>query len=306
MKINIDIRKNISIKIASLVFALFLWFLVSSSEYITTSVYAPIDIDHLKKGYIAVTNEKMINLALKGSSLVLKGIDSNDVKVEIDVSSFKLGKTKYIIKEKDFKTPPGVEILNYQPREVEVFIDKLIEKDLKVMPTTTGKARSGLYVEGIYVKPEYVKVTGALSILNNMNYIETMSINISEIAEDKNIEVPIKLLDGIKKVNPQSVNATINIEEEILEKEYKNIPIKIINGTNYIIKNYIPTNVRVKLKGRSDILEDTSIDSLINVYVDLKNLEKGGTYIKNVNYKLLNDKIKLVYVIPEVIRVEVE
>ena len=306
MKININIKKNLGVKIASLVFALFLWFLVSSSEYITTSVYAPVDIDHLKKGYIAVTNEKMINLALKGSSLVLKGIDSNDVKVEIDVSSFKTGKTKYIIKERDFEIPPGVEILNYQPRELEVFIDKLIEKDLKVVPITIGKIKSGLYLEGIYIKPEYVKVSGALSVLSNISYIETMPVSISDVTEDKNIEVPIKLVDGIKKVNPQSVNATINIEEEILDKEYKNIPVEVINETAYKVQNYTPASVRVKLRGRSDILEDTSIDSLVKVYIDLKNIEQPGTYIKNVNYKLLNEKVKMVYIIPDVIRVEVE
>lgn len=306
MKININIKKNLGIKIASLIFALFLWFLVSSSEYITTSVYAPIDIDHLKKGYIAITNEKMINLALKGNSLVLKGIDSNSVKVEIDVSSFKPGKTKYIIKERDFKIPPGVQVLNYQPREVEVFIDKLIEKDLKVMPSIIGKIKDGLYLEGIYLKPEYVTVTGALSILSNMSYVETMPVNLSDISEDKNIEVPIKLVDGVKKVNPQSIEVTIDVEEEILEKEYKNVPVEVINETAYKVENYAPEKVRVKLKGRSDILENTSIDSLIKIYIDLKNIEKAGTYIKNINYKLLNEKVKMVYIVPEVIRVEVE
>jgi len=35
------------------------------------------------------------------------------------------------VKEKDIKTPPGVEILNYQPKEIEVYIDKIIEKILK-------------------------------------------------------------------------------------------------------------------------------------------------------------------------------
>jgi len=40
---------------------------------------------------------------------VLKGIDSNNVKVEIDVSSFEPGKNIYVIKERDINVPPGVE-----------------------------------------------------------------------------------------------------------------------------------------------------------------------------------------------------
>lgn len=306
MKIKIDIKKNFGIKIASLVFALFLWFLVSSSEYITTSVYAPIDIDHLKKGYVALTDEHMINLALKGSSLVLKGIDSKNVKVEIDVSSFQPGKNRYIVKEKDIKTPPGVEILNYQPKEIEVYIDKIIEKNLKIMPHIIGKTKSGLYIESVKVNPEFVKARGALTILNNLTYLETVPINISEVTEDERLEIPIKLVEGIKDIVPQSVNVEINIEEEIVEKEHKDVPVEIHNKTSYRVKNYTPNRVRVKLRGRSDILVENDIGSLIEAYIELDNIDNPGTYIKNITYRLLNKKIEVVYIIPEVIRVEVE
>jgi YbbR domain-containing protein len=306
MKININIKKNIGIKIASLVFALFLWFLVSSSEYITTSVYAPIDIDNLKKGYIALTDEQMINLALRGSSLVLKGIDSKNVKVEIDVSSFKPGKNRYVVKEKDIKTPPGVEILSYQPKAIEVYIDKMIEKDLKVIPHIIGKAKSGLYMESVKLNPEFVKARGALTILNTLTYLETMPINISEITEDQTLEIPIKLIEGIKDITPKSVNAEINIEDEIIEKDYKNVPVEIYNKTSYRVKNYTPNRVRVKLRGRSDILVDNDIESLIETYVEVDNIDNPGTYIRNISYRLLHKKVEVVYIIPEVIRVEVE
>jgi len=201
MKINLDLKKNIGIKIASFVFALFLWFLVSSSEYITTTVYAPIDIDHLKDGYIALTNEQVINLVLKGSSLVLKGIDSNNVKVEIDVSSFQPGKNIYVIKERDINVPPGVEILNYQPKEVTVFIDRMVKKELKIIPITIGKIKSGLYLKSISLTPEIAEVSGALSVLNNLSYLETVPINLSDVSEDTTIDVPIKLVEGIDEVN---------------------------------------------------------------------------------------------------------
>jgi YbbR domain-containing protein len=306
MNIKIDLKKNLGIKIASFVFAVFLWFLVSSSEYITTSVYAPIDIDHLRKGYIATTNEQMISLVLKGSSLVLKNIDSKSVKVEIDVSSFKLGRNIYKIKERDIKTPPGVEILNYQPQTVEVTIDKLIEKDLKVTPNVTGKIKNGFYLKDIKLKPDNVKVKGALSILNEMSYVETIPINISEFTEDTNIDIPIKLKEGIKEVNPKYVTASIDIDEEIIEREYKNVPIEIINETSYSVKNFIPDTVRIRLRGRSDILNDNSINSLIKVYIKINNIEKSETYIRNIQYKLLNNNVKVVYIIPEVARVEVE
>jgi len=46
------------------------------------------------------------------------------------------------------------------------------------------------------------------------------------------------------------------VEEEIIEKEYKNIPVKLINKTSYNVKNFIPDNVRVKVRGRTDILMD--------------------------------------------------
>lgn len=305
MRINLDLKKNIGIKIASFVFALFLWFLVSSSEYITTTVYAPIDIDHLKDGYIALTNEQVINLVLKGSSLVLKGIDSNNVKVEIDVSSFQPGKNIYVIKERDINVPPGVEILNYQPKEVTVFIDRMVKKELKIIPITIGKIKSGLYLKSISLSPEFVEVSGALSVLNNLSYLETVPINLSDVLEDTTIDVPIKLVEGIDEVSPKSVNALIDVEEEIIEREYKNIPVKLINKTSYNVKNFIPDNVRVKVRGRTDILMDNDFSNLAEIYVELSDIDNPGTYIRNINYKKFNEKIEIVYIVPDVIRLEV-
>jgi YbbR domain-containing protein len=306
MKIKVNLKKNIGIKIASFIFAFFLWFLVSSSERITTTVYAPIDIDHLKKGYIALTNEQAINLVLEGSSLVLKGIESKNVKVEIDVSSFKPGKNTYVMKERDINVPPGAEILNYQPKEVTVFIDKIVEKEFKVIPSTTGKIKSGLYLKNINISPEIVNVSGALSVINNLSYVETISINLSDVLEDTELDVPIKLVEGIDKVDPKSVDVLIDVEEEIIEKEYKNISVKIINKTPYKIKSFIPNNVRVRLRGRTDILMDNDFKTLAEVYVELSDINNTGTYIRNISYKKLNDKVEIVYIVPEVIRVEVE
>jgi len=180
-----------------------------------------------------------------------------------------------------------------------------LKKELKIIPITIGKIKSGLYLKSISLSPEFVEVSGALSVLNNLSYLETVPINLSDVLEDTTIDVPIKLVEGIDEVNPKSVNALIDVEEEIIEKEYKNIPVKLINKTSYNVKNFIPDNVRVKVRGRTDILMDNDFSNLAEIYVELSDIDNPGTYIRNINYKKFNEKIEIVYIVPDVIRLEV-
>jgi YbbR domain-containing protein len=301
----IELKKNIGIKITSFIFAIFLWFIVSSAEYITNNVYVPIKLKKVDEGYVAMSDEKVVNVVMRGSNFVLRGASTKDVKISIDVSKLKLGKNNYKIKISDVKVPKGVEILNIEPDEIVITIDKIVEKDLKIVPNIIGKPVLGYILDKIVVSPYTVRAVGAISKLNSINYLETLPVNINELAKNTVVEMPVRMDEGISTIVPNIVKISIFVKEEIVEKEFRNVPVKNQVNKPLMIKSVTPSGVRLKLKGRSDILSENAVASLVSLYCDVSDINDTGVYIKKLNYKKLNAAVEVIYIVPDVVRIEV-
>jgi len=294
---------NIFLKILSVLLAISLWLIVATSDYDQIQFNVPVKLSSVPENKVAVTDESLINVTLNGPRLVLNSLSYNDVSVEVNVSSFSGYKTDYRIKPSDVKVPSSVNVVRIQPAEITVTIDKIIHKKIEVTPSFIGEPAEGFKVGSLQIKPSEVEVTGAASTLNNIDYIETLPINLSAKSEKMNYTVGLKKSSGIKKIDPSQVEVTVIFKENMLQRKLSNIPVTLVKKSKDYDYKLLTKEVEAQVNVRSDIAESKDLKKQINVYVDVSQLAPGQ-YLRDIEYSSGNN-IKIIEITPSKARVEV-
>ncbi|MEE9523198.1 MAG: CdaR family protein, partial [Thermodesulfovibrionales bacterium] len=85
-------ESGLSLKIASVVIAIALWFFVNSRGVSEITISVPLEIKNLSEGYEIVTQKiKDVNVGLKGHERLIKGIRIQDIRVYLNMSKMKGG-----------------------------------------------------------------------------------------------------------------------------------------------------------------------------------------------------------------------
>ncbi|MGA1861569.1 CdaR family protein [Deferribacter thermophilus] len=297
------ILKNLELKIISVIMALFFWFIVVTSDYKEASYDVPIVLENLNKGLIAVYDTNLVRVTVKGPDYILKNIKFSDLKVRVNADLLKYGKNRYIISNQDVSTPKGVEIVNLDPRVIVITIDKLVEKQLKVVPVFIGSPKLGYKVKNIKVYPNTVKVKGAENSIKDMKTIETLPIDLNNKFRDLTYNIAIRKVPGLMEVEPAYIDVVVKFMEDIVTKKI-NLPVSIINKTDYNA-DLLDNEVSVEIKGRKDLLEDDRISEIIKVYVDLSDIKSQGRFLLPVKYDV-PEKVTVLRIKPSKVRVEVK
>lgn len=294
---------NLHLKIVALLIAVTLWLSIVTGEFQEISLYVPVKLTNIPEGYVAVTDEHLINVHAKGPKSLVSEEKFSDVNIELDVSSMKPGYTDTMIKPDEIKMPPGIIVTDVQPSNIQIIVDSLILKEMKVAPTFIGEPALGYKVGSVTVYPENVKVKAAQSKIAEQNTVETLPVNLTDKKDPITYSIGMKSYEGIQEYMPPQVEVFVTFKEDIQEKEFDGIPIRPVllhNG----LKAKISDTLKIKVSGRVDLLQDDVLKSELYPTVDMSGVKSKGKYLRKIN---INDSklFKVLKVEPEKVRVEV-
>lgn len=104
--------------------------------------------------------------------------------------------------------------VSVNPDKVNVSVN--VTNPSKTVPISinpVGSNRDNLTIKSITTNPKKVTIYGTSARLAGIEALP-VNIDISKITKDTTIDVPISLPDGINKVDPEMVTATIKVEEK--------------------------------------------------------------------------------------------
>ena len=148
-------------------------------------------------------------------------------------------------------------------------------KTVGVKVKTIGTPKDGYYVSKVTVTPSVVDITGPLSILRGINFIETDPVDLTGESTTIERDVFLDIVDGTALQRGQSskVRAVIELAEDLSTK-IVNLNIVPINLSSDLRFSYTPIEVKVVVSGTTDALSLVG-PSDITYEVDLT--EKAGT-----------------------------
>ena len=296
---------NTYLKILSVVIAIFLWFIVVMGQIETKSLTVPVTLINAPKGYVAVASVPNVSVRVSGAAKVLASMNYSSVMLQIDVNSLPIGdSSRQIILENDFKTPIGVEVIEVEPKEFIVTIDQIDTKKIRVAPAFIGDTAHGFKVESVSVKPDLVEIEGARSKLKDISFISTLPVNMSGVKESSVFSIGFSAEEGVKSINPDSVEVRVRMRPDIITKNLKDVPILCMDLIGGLSLKGTPKLSSVRVTGRSDLVDNfLSVSTFV---VNCSQITKPGVYSGAVAYRTTSDGVEVESISPQKINFEIE
>ncbi|WP_040205757.1 CdaR family protein [Neobacillus jeddahensis] len=160
------------------------------------------------------------------------------------------------------------------PETVKVTIP--IKSNTKTVPINIvkkGNAPSGVTIESIELDENEATVTGSEEVLKNTENVR-VEVDISKITESTTLTLPVIISNGITKVTPQTVKATVVVKQPE-EKTVTSIPINIRGlADTYKAEITDPSSDTISVVAKGSVAGLKPED--FTVYIDVTGLTEGS------------------------------
>ena len=275
-------KNDTKLKILSVLLAIFMWtFVINSTNPTVNKTYRNIPVviknqENLEKsGYTIVGNDEALttNVKLKGTREKLVGLKPSNIYASIDIKNAKEGVQSAEIK---VDTLSGITVDELEPEEINLNIQKVIEKSLPINLIISDEIKDGRIVEVNELSPQEIKVKGPDSFINKIDRAE-VKIEDMDLLDGKIHSMPVTILDrsGNKLSGINVSQDDINVS--FLVYETKKVPVKI-NTTGTITPGFEESSSEVSpnsivIKGPESVIRD--IEEINTKPVNINNLKSS-------------------------------
>ncbi len=215
-----DLRRilleNWPIKLASLLLAVTLWFYVTSKGKSELSLTVPLELRNVPQGMAVVGDvPAVIEVRLQGQERALRDISSfKKVLGTVDLSRTREGLNRIHLSPDDIRRPAGVAVTYLAPMEIEVRLEKLLQKTFRLKPVIQGRPAPGYRFVGVTVKPARITLEGPAGVIQQFTVLQTMPIDITDLKEQTTVTPRIDYQGRTVRVLEPEISVTVNIQKE--------------------------------------------------------------------------------------------
>ncbi|UCZ53420.1 YbbR-like domain-containing protein [Bacillus shivajii] len=167
--------------------------------------------------------------------------------------------------------------VNTDPPAVEVTVPITSpNKEVPVNIEREGEVNEGLAIDSITANPDTVTIYGPVDVINDISFIDGISVDLGEITGDTTFEVDVPVPDGVERVEPETVIIEVETTEEETY-EFSDVEIEIIGlseGQNYTFLSPSEGLIDIVVMGSPNVLDRLERDD-IQVFVNAEELEDG-------------------------------
>ncbi len=253
----------------ALLSAIVLWFVVITVENTIYVFPQELEIDVRNLGSnLSLANElPEVKLFLQVSKEELKSLTPDDFNVYIDLGNAQAGEKSAQIQAST--TVPQVKILKIEPVQVDLKLSPVTEKEVEVEINVIGNPQEGYIVSNVEAGNQTVKVTGAQSLIENIESVQADLLLDGSEKGEINQSVMLKLKDsnnveaGLIQIVPEQIIIRADITSEVEEKEVDIVPQFNNENDRNLWENNIefePKTVLIRGK-EEDLANITSIET---------------------------------------------
>ena len=202
--------RNFWPKMITLSLVIVCWLVITVKQGGVVALTVPIKFHNLPDDVVLVNSSPdEVDVQLNVFSSLVSSPKQMDIVADINLAKVKEGTNTLPIRTDDFQLPLGVIVTGVNPSVVKVTTDHKIRKSLKVKVRTVGSLRARERIRQIKADPATVLVEGPATMLNQLNDVETESLDITTIRQSTVIEKPLQrpaplvrvLYDGMVKLS---------------------------------------------------------------------------------------------------------
>ena len=276
-------------KVICLVIAIFLYFFHQASLIESKTFVVPLQIE--ENGIVMHVGSVpgSVAVVVRTSDEIIKSVLATDITASVSLDPITT-KGSYTL---PVKITLSENLMAYDPFEVRlkddtitIDVDKKITKYLPMAPSIVGEVAHGYEIDSINISPSTIEISGPESIVNAIDKIYTTRINVSNAETNFSTETSYQKTNKlISIIDEEGFRATISVKPVIMERDFTEIPVEILNLDKELeISGELPL-VSIKLSGSMPVLEDYIL-SKHAVQVNLRDIDEPGTYELPLRYVL--------------------
>lgn len=252
---------DLLIKLFSLGVSLLLFLFVSVEN--STPVDVDFRIEYRTADDILITNSAptVLHTTLQGPWASFRAFEmAGMAPVVVDLLHAGPGSVRHNINLTDIRAPGGMRVASMRPSELEVVLDRRVERQVTVHADVSKAPAFGYEILDVRVVPAKVRVVGPGSRMQALEYISTRTIDIDGREQELSLEVdlrppppPLRLLD-------KRVMVFVEIAEEMTQRTLQNVPVVVDDAPKGT--TVVPERVAFVLKGPRRLIEGIHADDL--------------------------------------------
>ncbi len=264
-------RSNIGLKALSLIIAVGLW--LAGHRDIERAIEVPVEIRNVPSDLMVTDNRvDYIVLRLMGPRTLVSTLDSEDLKLSMDLKGARSGSASYPLGPHSFNIPRGVTVARITPPVIHLRLEPVMQRVLPVSVRVSSKPPAGYKISQTTVVPDSVSVQGPADDVKRLASVETIPIDVEETSGVLKRTVRLSADGKPFLFSPDQVEVSITVDEEEVDKDFERIDVKAkaFDGT-YTVS---PRSVYLRLTGPRLVLDKLALGP-DQVYLDLRGLGVG-------------------------------
>jgi len=268
------VLENTGLKVLALLITGVLWLSVASRPVSQVALNAvPIEFINLSTApNLIVSKYETLSarVYLEGPRDLLDSLRAGQFSVTADMSNVEPGVRVIPLSVDPSRLPASVNVKEIEPASIRVTVERIIEKEVPIIPRFEGEPRIGFEVIDWQIIPETVKIGGAESQVRDITEVSTESVRLADRTESFSEQVAIDIGSPSLTISDDiirkgKVMLTVNIGESQKERVVDNVPVTVKDGPPRARAN--PKLVKVTVYGASSVV-DQIIPSDVSVEVD--------------------------------------
>src|SRR5881396_927366 len=212
------VTHNWFLKIFSLLLATMLWLTVASQTSAEIGLEVPLEYRNIPlQMEITGDTTNTVQVRLRGSVTVIKGVSPKDVTAAIDLATMKPGEKILPLTPQNVQAPFDTEVIRVSPSSVRFDLEPTVSKLVPVVPTILGAPAPGYEIGNVLLNPAQVRVEGPESRINVIDSVPTLAIHVdgrkARFEQSVELEVPDPDV-RVQQTAPVAVRVEIQAKQE--------------------------------------------------------------------------------------------
>jgi YbbR domain-containing protein len=267
---------HFGLKVFSVVFATFLWFVVSGEEAVERGLRIPLELQQFPGG-LELQGEapSLVDVRVRGASGALSRLSSGDIVAVLDLKAARAGQRLYQLTPEQVRVPFGVQVVQVSPPTIALAFEPVASRQVPVVPEVEGDPAPGYVAGKVTVDPATVEVIGGQSAVARVTEAVTEPISIAGSRATVTDSVTVGFVDtALRLKTPRLARVTVEILPGPVEQTLHDRPVQLRNLTDGLVARSQPNAVDVVLRGSREDVNRADADD-VAAYVDLTGLGVG-------------------------------
>lgn len=267
---------HFGLKVFSVAFATFLWFVVSGEETVERGLRIPLELQQFPDG-LELQGEapSLVDVRVRGASGALSRIGSGDIVAVLDLKAARTGQRLYQLTPEQVRVPFGVQVVQVTPPTIALAFEPVATRQVPVVPAVAGDPAPGYVAGKVTVDPPTVEVVGGESAVARVTEAVTEPISIAGARATVTDGVTVGFVDtALRLKTPRLARVTVEVIPGPVERTLRNRPVQLRNLATRLFARSQPNVVDVVLRGSRDDVNRVESDD-VAAYVDLTGLGVG-------------------------------